>query len=261
MKKLFSLFALAMLLIASPATQAIAQHRHHRPTSHHYHRSGYSRAMRGLDAIETAADYALLGTFLNGVDDYTGLRFGYNSASLHATGFDGLLANATTDNIPALNLGIVFGWYLGHSSLSLEPGLFYSMKGGKLREHLELDGKKYVVEETKFTMHSFEVPCVLKANLPLAPGLQLQPFAGAFMSFGFAGTTTYDDGDKYDTFDDSIFDDFDAGFRFGAGLAARNLYFEAAYDLGLVNLCNPYTFDHGDRLRSRTWSFNFGFNF
>ena len=253
MKKIFSPMALAILFLASLAAPAVAQH--YRPHSHHYyHRSNYSRAMRGLDAIETAADYALLGTMLSKIDDYSGLRFGYNSASLKCSDA------ASTDNIPAFNAGIVFGWYLGRSPFSIEPGLFYAMKGGKVYESNGLD-RLVGRDMTKYTMHSFETPVVLKAHLPMAPHVSLQPFAGAFMSFGFAGTTTYSDGDKYDTFDDNVLDDFDAGFRFGSGLAIGNAYFEAAYDLGLVNLCNTYTFGYNPSLRSRTWSFNIGFNF
>ena len=214
--------------------------------------------MRGLHAVETAADYAILGSVLHNIDDYTGFRIGYNSASLHASGFDATQG----DNIPAFNLGIVFGWYLGNTDLALEPGLYYSMKGGNLNELYDSNfSKKHGLSTTEFTMHSFEVPLVLKMHLPIASGVGIEPFAGAFMSFGFAGTTTLDNGDEYDTFDDRFLEDFDAGFRFGAGLSINNLYFEAAYDLGLVNLCDSYEFDRHEALRSRTWSFNIGINF
>lgn len=257
MKKIISHLTLMLLLMAATCSTAMAQ-RYHRPYSYRSHSSSYGRAMRGLHAVETAADYVMLGSMLNGIDDYTGLRLGFNSASLRASGFD----DATTDNIPAVNLGIVFGWYLGRqSALSIEPGFFYSMKGGKLSEHIGQSGSHGSFSTTKFTTHSFELPVVLKAHLPIAPAVNIEPFAGAFMAFGFGGTTTLPDGEKYDTYDDRYLEDFDAGFRLGVGLSAGNAYFEAAYDLGLVNLCDRYEFDRHEALRSSTWSFNIGINF
>ena len=261
MKKILTRLTLMLLLAAGFCTTASAQ-RYGRSYSHrgHSYGSSYGRALRGLRAVETAADYYFLGSLLNGIDDYTGIRVGLNAASLRASSFD----DASTDIIPAFNLGIVFGWYLGNSPLSIEPGFYYSMKGGKLNEML--DTRSFVSghpfgETTKFTMHSFETPVVLKLHLPVAPAVSIDPFAGAFMSFGFAGTTTLDNGDKYSTFDDRYLEDFDAGLRFGVGISALNAYFEAAYDLGLVNLCDPYEFDHHEALRSSTWSFNIGINF
>lgn len=261
MKKIFMRTALILMLLSICFGQEAMAQRHHysRPARSYHHHSTTGNVLRGLEAAETVYEYAMLGTFLNHIDDYTGLRLGYNSASLRASGFD----DATTDPISGLNLGIVFGWYLGHSPLSIEPGLYYSMKGGKLREHeLAVGGSHhYDIYDTKFTMHSFELPVVIKAHLPLAPATLLQPFAGAFMSFGFAGTTTYSDGEKYDTFDDGILEDFDAGLRFGAGLAVDHFYLEAAYDLGLINLCDSYVWGSHPQLRSNTWSFSIGFNF
>lgn len=264
MKKVFARTVLILMLLSICFGQEAMAQRHHysrpgRPAHSYRHHSTTDNVLRGMEAAETVYEYAMLGTFLNSIDDYTGLRLGYNSASLRASGFD----DATTDPISGINLGIVFGWYLGHSPLSLEPGLYYSMKGGKLRERLSYsrNSQSYAIDDTKLTMHSFEIPFVLKAHLPIAPASSLQPFAGAFMSFGFAGTTTYDDGDKYDTFDDGILEDFDAGLRFGAGLSVDHFYLEAAYDLGLVNLCDSYVWGNHPQLRSNTWSFSVGFNF
>lgn len=255
MKKLLSRFAALLLLAIVVCPSAMGQYRY-RPHSHHYHsRSG--RVLRALDAAETVADYAILGTMLHNISDYTGFRIGYNSASLRASGFDG---DISTEAIPALNLGFVFGWDLGHTGLMLEPGFYYSMKGGKLNGY---SGHNLRIEE-KYTMHSFEIPLVLKYDVFLSPHAALQPFAGAFMSFGFAGTTTFDTPTieaEYDTFDDHILEDLDAGLRFGIGLSVDNLYLEAAYDLGLTDLCDSYEFSRREDLRSSTWSFSIGVNF
>lgn len=245
MKKTLIRFAALLLLALIVCPSAMAQYRH-RPHSYHYSRSG--RVLRSLDAVETVADYAILGSFLNGIDDYTGFRIGYNAASLRADGFDN---NSTTEAISGLNLGFVFGWYLGHTPLAIEPGIFYSMKGGKM-----LSGKV----EDKYTMHSFELPVVFKYNIYVGPNVAIQPFAGGFLSFAFAGTTSFD-GDEFDTLDDHILEDTDAGLRFGIGLSADRLYLEAAYDLGLVDLCHPYEFNRREDLRSNTLSVSVGVNF
>lgn len=246
-KTLIRIFTL-LLMVGCCSQFASAQYYHPRP---HYHHSRTGSVLRGLDAVETAVDYGLLGYSMHRLDDYTGLRIGYNSASLKAKG----LNHPATDDIGAMDLGLVFGWYVGRNGLIFEPGLYYSMKGGALSN----PGGEY-----EFTMHSFELPLVLKYNIPLVEDVNLQPFVGAFMSFGFAGTATYDDllgYEEYDTFDDGVLEDFDAGLRFGAGLSIDRFYAEVAYDLGLVNLCERGWFDHGDALRSRTLSINVGINF
>lgn len=254
MKKFIFRSVFMLLLAACCCTSAMAQ-RHIRPHSHHSHYSRSNSFLDGLEAVETIADYAILGTMLHGLDDYTGIRFGLNSASLRTSGFE-----ATEDNITGCNLGFVFGWYLGHSPIVFEPGIYYSMKGGKIREYAEVGSHDFTLLDTKITTHQFEIPLVFKCVIPVAPQVTLEPLAGPFLSFGFAGTTT-DNYQKVDTYDDGVLEDFDAGLRLGAGLALGHLYLETAYDLGLVNLCHNYAWDRHDALRSRTWTFNVGFNF
>lgn len=246
--RLFSSLIIAVLLAFGMNTSAMAQHTHGTPRSSHYSRTG--NVLRGLETVERMTEYAMLGNRISKLDDYTGIRFGYNSASLRSTG----IPDTYTESISGANVGVIFGWYLGKSPVSIEPGVFYSMKGGKLNERtLNLD--------TKYTMHSFEVPVVFKLHQAIAPGTVLQPFLGGFMSFGFAGTTTVPGEGKYDTFDNGIFEDLDAGLRFGVGVTAHPLYFEVAYDLGLLNLCDRNWFRSDPTMKTRTCSFNIGFNF
>ncbi len=266
MKNLVSRISLMLLLLGlSLGSTAVAQYNGQRPTRHHYH-SRTSDVLRGLDAVETAAEYAMLGTRLAHIDDYTGLRFGFNSASMRLSGFD-----AGSESITGVDLGIVFGWYLGKSKLvSVEPGLYYSMKGGRIYSRSsspsfgDWGGTRSSSSDynIKMTMHSFELPVVFKLHLPVVPMVSLQPFAGAFMSFGFAGTTTFDShsssSEKYDSFDDGILEDFDAGLRTGIALNIRPVYMEIAYDYGLLNLDANF---YDASLRSNTWSFNVGINF
>lgn len=272
-KTITRLVLLCTLLGLGFSSTAMAQRYHSRPVPRrHYHGDGFLHA---LDAAEHVGRAALFGAFLHGLDDYTGIRVGYNAASLRT---DLKYSDVNSEFAPGVNVGFVFGWNLGHTPLILEPGIYYSMKGGKLKGRFN-DGATYIND---ISMHSVEIPLVLKAQLPLSPDnyVSLQPFFGGFVSFGFAGTTKYEENfdridshgyptnyaDKYDTFGDDLFCTTDAGLRMGVGLKVGQAYLEFAYDLGLVNLPNSgYELmdfdDFSDTMRSNTISFGIGFNF
>ena len=271
MKKLITRLILAAVLLGLTFSNVATAQRHVHPYPRHYHSH---RVLDALDAAEHIGRAAMFGMFLHGLDDYTGIRFGYNAASLRT---DMRNVDFNSDFTPGVNIGFVFGWHLGNTPLILEPGLFYSMKGG------DINGKfqdVYCSDATmsarlnrftnKTTMHAFEIPLVLKCQLPLTSDnyVSLQPFAGGFLSFGFGGQTKYTEGDsyheKFDTFDYMC--NTDAGLRMGVGMNVGQFYLEAAYDLGLVNLPeNGYDLmgfdDFHDTMRSNTISFNAGFNF
>lgn len=274
MKKIITrMVLLCTLLGLSFSNVAMAQRYHSRPVPrHHYHGDGFLRA---LDGAERVGRVALFGAFLHGLDDYTGIRVGYNAASLRT---DLKLSDVNSEFNPGVNIGVVFGWHLGHSPMIIEPGIYYSMKGGELKGRFT-DGAYY---NTDISMHSVEIPLVLKAQLPLSPDnyVNLQPFFGGFLSFGFAGTTKYEENfdridshgypiynsEKYETYGDDLFCTTDAGLRMGVGLNVGQAYLEFAYDLGLVNLPNSrYGLmdfdDYSDSMRSNTLSFSVGFNF
>lgn len=275
MKKIITrLLLLAVLLGMSLNDVATAQH-YSRP----YHRQRYrsNHVLEALDAAEHVGRAAMFGMFLHGLDDYTGFRVGYNAASLRTS-----LRHSNFDSnfTPGLNVGFVFGWHLGRTPLIIEPGLYYSMKGGEIKGTYNdrvLDaigsytGKDYSRFTNKVTMHNFEVPLVLKCQLPLSPDnyVAFQPFFGGFVSFGFGGDTKIDDfdgRDKYGTYSDDLFCTTDAGLRMGVGLNVGMFYLECAYDLGLVNLPqNGYGLMHfddfDDSMRSNTISFSVGVNF
>ena len=259
-KTITRLVLLCALLGLSFSGTVMAQRYHSRPVPRHSYRGdGFLRALDGAERVGRAA---LFGAFLHGLDDYTGIRVGYNAASLRT---DLKYSNVNSEFAPGVNVGFVFGWHLGHSPMIIEPGIYYSMKGGKLKGRFN-DGAYY---NTDISMHSVEIPLVLKAQLPLSPDnyINLQPFFGGFLSFGFAGTTKYDRVNyKYDTYEDDLFCTTDAGLRMGVGLNVGQAYLEFAYDLGLVNLPNSgYGLmkfdDYSDSMRSNTLSFSVGFNF
>lgn len=267
MKKLFLRLSLLCILFSMSFNDiAFAQRHYSRPYHRQHYRGGGDGFYRAVRTAEAVGEAALFGRFLHGIDDYTGVRVGFNAASLRT---DLKYSNVTSEFTPGVNVGVVFGWHLGKTPLIIEPGIYYSMKGGELKGRFNGDGVSF---KNDISMHSIEIPLVLKCQLPLTPDnyVSMQPFFGGFLSFGFAGTTKYEEGKsypkKYDTYDDDLFGTTDAGLRMGVGINAGQAYLEFAYDLGLVNLPNSrYELmdfdDFSDSMRSNTLSFSIGYNF
>lgn len=197
---------------------------------------------------------------LDSYDLYYGFRIGYNASSLHFN------TDAIDNNsVSAMNFGFITGIPLGNTSLIFEPGVLYSIKGGKLTDR---------TVRSEVRMHEIEFPVVLKYDIPLADmtDLSVQPFFGGFFGFGLGGQIKRDnmgDRKKLDTYSNR-FKRFDAGLRMGCGLAIDFFYLELAYDLGLTNLGNdtkafseiyPSYDDWDDKARSGNFSINIGVNF
>lgn len=237
MKKIFS----ALLLMVICASSVFAQ------------RLGGSYALRRLDSYE----------------NYYGFRIGYNAASLRFSESDAI----DPSSISAMNFGYVAGYGLGDTDLIFEPGVYYTIKGGKTKSKAKV--------RTQVFMHDIEVPFVLKYNieLPSATGFALQPFFGGFLNMGMSGKTKVEFGNamtldrqKVKTFTSKRFHRLDAGLRMGCGMAIDFFYIEAAYDLGLVDLGRntdtfqslfPGAYDGGwdDKIRTGCMSINVGVNF
>ena len=261
MKKTISRISALLLILAVGITSVMAQ-----PGRRH-HRSGYrgDGFIRGMRDVHTVASTAMLGYGIASLDDYTGIRFGYNAATLRTEGFE----EVSNDFQSGASVGIVFGWYLGNSPLIIEPGLYYSFKGGKL-DGYERDWDMRT--RLKTNMHMFEIPLVFKYEVQYHnAGVCLHPFFGGFLAFGIGGKTKSVEGghnDSWDTFSDGEgqLGRTDAGLRMGCGLGVDHFYLELAYDFGLVNLAsdsyNYFGFNSYDSaIRSHTLSVGLGFNF
>lgn len=250
--------------------------RSHRPASSYRHQSRSSSRVdqfgRALRTIDNVASIATTAAIIAQFDSYTSVRIGYNAASLRPGG--ALDDYAEADGIlSGFNAGIFWGFRLGRSSFFLEPGLMYSGKGGRLqgRDLATYDSQGQLVYDyhyhTRAYFHTFEIPLVLKYDLPLTSvGPSLQPFVGGFFSVGSGGETRLNgDGwsSDYDTFSDAGFRSVDAGLRFGCGLQIDALYLDLAYDLGLVDLprrgFTEYNYDRStDHLRSSCLTLSVG---
>lgn len=249
----------AVVLIAALCTTSFAQPR--RGGARHH--DGWENFDRSLRTVNNVASTAMLFAGIAQFDSYTGIRFGYNAASLRCTG--GLEDYVEGDIMSGINLGVVFGWNLGNSNFILEPGVYYSMKGGKLTPTSMLSGYDYSASKTR--MHELEIPLVLKYNINLSDDLNLQPFAGGFMAFGLGGKVKYEGtGNEYDTFGDDGFRNFDAGLRFGVGMSVDHFYVELGYDLGLVSQAADNYEDYGydsfnEDIYTGNLNISMGFNF
>lgn len=269
MKKIITRICLCLGLFCGLNSTVFAQrnngNQYNRPYSHGNSGDGFYRTVRVIEGIAETASFART---LHMIADYTSIRVGYNAASFRLSGFDNADLDSSTK--PGLNVGLAFGWNLGHSGFAIEPGFMYTMKGGEIR------GKNYVYGYTdlstiKTTMHLIEIPLVVKYNIPLSQsGCNLQPFFGGFLSFGLGGKSKDSENhESYETFGDNTdqFDAVDAGLRAGVGLNINYLYMELAYDFGLVNLPNNeyrnWGYDNGfdDAIHSKCLSLNIGFNF
>lgn len=243
MKKLFTM----VMLLAAVCMTANAQHLG----------SGYSAAR--------------LDRGFNDYDVYYGFRIGYNAASLRFSGDE-----IDSKSISGMNFGAVVGFPLGSTSLVFEPGVLYSVKGGKTKNNVN----KATAE---CYMHGIEIPLVVKYDIPLGntEDISIMPLFGCYIDLGIAGRTKVTDADgsifnqganhreKLKTFNSNRFHRIDAGLRMGCGMNIDVLYVELAYDLGLKDLGrdtkqfqNLFGYDSWEgKARTGNFSISVGVNF
>jgi len=180
---------------------------------------------------------------------YYGFRVGVNAARVNsdATYFESNSSRA------GLNAGFVIGQQIvPHAPVLFETGLMYSEKGGK---------SDYGGDFT-YNLNYLEVPMVFKYAIimPNAPGVSIQPLAGAYLGLGVGGyIKDFQAREAYHSFgsSDSQFKRFDAGMKLGCGLGVQMFYAEVSYNLGLANIGH----DMFDETHNRGLTFTIGLNF
>ena len=167
---------------------------------------------------------------------YWGVRFGINFSSISGD----LKADKGRTG---MTLGGVVGLRVTDSApVFLESGLYYTQRGAKKltgfkAEHnpKTLDGK----------LNYLEIPVIIKYGITTENNIAILPFIGPYFSFAVAGDTDY-------------LKRNDMGFKLGCGLEWNNLYLEALYQMGVLNI-NDYETDefssHGN-----AFGINFGIN-
>ena len=118
----------------------------------------------------------------NNVEQYYGLRLGYNIASINSN-------DATIDmnSYGGFAFGGVYGLQLANSTpIWLEAGLFYSEKGGKDENKLTVVNNNGVLTEMtqKVTtrLMYLQAPIVIKYAFDVADDFYVQPFLGGYLA-------------------------------------------------------------------------------
>lgn len=230
--------ALSALAVAAFALPSEAQSYTH--SRYYNERTGrldysYSRYGRGIGTGDTYYGFRIGPAFstvksddpdLNGSDSQTGLTVG------------AVVGIPLSDDIP----------------LYIEPGLFYTEKGGKKNIFSEEGEKKKMT----YDLNYLEVPIVLKYIYSIDDHFSIQPQFGGYLACGVGGKMkNYGRREAFSSFSEEAFQRFDGGLRVGCGVAYDLFYFDITYDIGLSNVCHD-TFDvsHNGCL-----SLNFGVNF
>ncbi|RFZ85542.1 PorT family protein [Mucilaginibacter terrenus] len=186
-----------------------------------------------------------------------GIRGGLNLASLSASSksFD---ASGSTGNLVAFNAGFFADLKVG--KLSVQPGIYYSGKGGK-----EADGLN---SSTTVKLHYIEVPVTLVYHAPVIIG-DIYLGAGPYAAMGFAasgrvlseGTDTKEDlkfGDGPDNVKRA-----DYGVQFIGGLQLKKgIAIHFNYDLGLTNILPEAATGGGDfKIKNGVFGIGLGYSF
>lgn len=156
-------------------------------------------------------------------------------------------------------VGGVFASFEFLPGISIQPEVLYIQKGARLVDP-EYDF------EARFNFDYFEVPVLLKINLPLEGAAAVPSiFFGPF--FGFNQKATIVMIDPYSKETEDIKADVqksEYGITFGLLFTQRwgPGYFslDARYDLGLTNILKPGV-EWMDSIKTRTWVFTIGYSY
>ena len=184
-----------------------------------------------------------------------GIKAGVNFSNISSSGSGQTL---TTSNSSGSNVGAVVD--IGFGSLSLQPGILYSTKGGSSNLGSGVTSKLF--------LNYIEVPVNLLYNIPVGIG-KVFIGGGPYVALGLSGKSTLSGaaditGSNYNTqnvtFGSAPGDvknpdfgvNFLGGFRFKSGLL-----FSAGYGIGLANLSNQ----SGESVKNNVLSFSVGYFF
>ena len=196
-------------------------------------------------------DYGYRDSGLGTGDMYYGFRIGpaFSTVNCDDPTLDG------SDSQTGLTVGAVVGIPLSDEiPLYLEPGLFYTEKGGKKDIINDLGEKKKMT----YDLNYLEVPIVLKYIYSIDDHFTIQPQFGGYLACGVGGKMkNYDERKAFSSFSDDAFQRFDGGLRVGCGVSYDLFYADITSAIGLSNICH----DTFDTSHNGCLSLNFGVNF
>ena len=202
----------------------------------------------GLSALQTYSQTLRLKGGVNRSDVFYDYKNGDLSSAIDMT-MQGFHAGGTMENSLT-------------ELLSLETGLFVSLKGFKIDELL--DG---VTVRNKTNLYYLDIPATLKAAFKMGATSKWYLVAGPYFDIGMVGnySTVYDwSGDKqaikekikWGDGEDEI-ERFDFGLSFGGGIEFSVWQIGIYYDLGINNISPDAKPDN--TLKNRVWKISVGY--
>ncbi|RQO31001.1 hypothetical protein DBR32_09850 [Taibaiella sp. KBW10] len=144
------------------------------------------------------------------------------------------LATSTSNALVGLRAGAYVELPF-NNMISLEPGVFYSMKGGE---------NTFLGVKSTTTLSYIEVPVNIKFNLPLGIAGKVFAYAGPHIAYAVAGQTKIGSVSSDIKFGDgnAQMNPLDIGAQVGVGYQLPfGLYARAQYGMGFNNLSNAST--------------------
>lgn len=146
----------------------------------------------------------------------------------------------------------LFGFSLGmpvSRLLDFESGLYYIGKGGRSGS----GDARFM-----YDLDYLELPLEFRYNYFVSPYFAVRPLLGVYGAVGVGGRIrNYQSRDAFSSYSEGYFRRWDAGFRFGCGIAASIIRLDLVYDLGVANVGQ----DIFDKTRTGCLMLMFGFDF
>ena len=183
-------------------------------------------------AVPSFAQFASGGFELDKNNVYYGARMGLTLASMSGD-YDasGMKAGLTLAGVIGLRVS-------SSSPVFLESGFYYTQRGAKtLKPHADLEAT-----ELEGHINYFDIPLLIKYGISTENNFAILPFFGPYVGFSLSKDSKY-------------LKRSDMGFKLGCGLEWNNLYAEAFYQFGVVNIADKGS-SHGKNL-----GINIGINF
>lgn len=172
------------------------------------------------------------------------------------------------------NLGVVMDWNIT-KNFTIQPGLYFTTRGGKLKENDE----DFKYKET-WRASYLQLPILASYRFRVSDKVKWQINAGPYIACGLGGKVKWEEtyaGDTekgdYKLFKTSSDDEdgdyeegggvkrFDAGLSFGTGVSINKVYVGVSYDLGLANILNDKQWGKDFKARNRNFAITVGYNF
>lgn len=191
-------------------------------------------------AAPSFAQFSSGGFSLDEEHLYWGVRFGVNFSSISGD----LKAD---EGRTGMTLGGVVGLRVTDSSpVFLESGLYYTQRGANKLEGFQTADVPNV-KSFDGHLNYLEVPVLIKYGVTTENNIAILPFLGPYFSYCVAGDTDY-------------LKRPDMGFKVGCGVEWNNLYLEALYQFGVVNICD-YNNKGDFSSHGNAFGINLGINF